>query len=131
MIAAFQENGDKRYLDCARRVGEWYLHLTRDEGDPFHGSLRQSSGIDTSGMACAAILWMDLFQETKDERWMAAARRALRYCMNMQFREVQDPNLKGAFLEQVLPPNGTDRSPFYVRDIATIFFVQAACKFLS
>jgi hypothetical protein len=131
MIAAFQESGDKRYLDCARRVGDWYLHLTRDEADPFHGSLRASSGIDTSGMACAAVLWLDLFQETKDERWMAASRRALRYCLNMQFREVQDPNLKGAFLEQVLPPNGTDRSPFYVRDIATIFFVQAACKFIG
>jgi uncharacterized protein YyaL (SSP411 family) len=131
MIAAFQESGDKRYLDCARRVGDWYLHMTRDEADPFHGSLRASAGIDTSGMACAAILWLDLFQETKDERWISAARRALRYCLNMQFREVQDPNLKGAFLEQVLPPNGSDRSPFYVRDIATIFFVQAACKYLS
>jgi len=131
MIAAFQESGDKRYLECARRIGDWYLHLTRDESDPFLGSLRPSAGIDTSGMACAAILWLDLYQETKDERWMAAARRALRYCLNMQFREVQDPNLRGAFLEQVLPPNGTDRSPYYVRDIATIFFVQAACKLLS
>jgi hypothetical protein len=131
MIAAFQESGDKRYLDCARRVGDWYLHLSRDEGDPFLGSLRGSAGLDTSGMACAAILWLDLYQETKDERWMAAARRALRYCLNMQFREVQDPNLKGAFIEQVLPPNGSDRSPFYVRDLATIFFVQAACKLLS
>jgi uncharacterized protein YyaL (SSP411 family) len=131
MIAAFQESGDKRYLDCARRVGDSYLHLARDESDPFLGSLRPSPGIDTSGMACAAILWLDLFHETKEERWMAAARRALRYCLNMQFREVQDPNLKGALLEQVLPPNGSDRSPFYVRDLATIFYVQAACKLLS
>jgi hypothetical protein len=131
MIAAFQESNDKRYLDCAKRVGDWYLHMTRDEADPFHGSLRPSPGIDTSGMACAASLWLDLFQETKDERWMSAAHRALRYCLNMQFREVQDPNLKGAFIEQVLPPNGSDRSPFYVRDIATIFFVQAACKLLA
>jgi hypothetical protein len=131
MIAAFQESGDRRYLECARRVGDWYLHLTRDESDPFHGSLRASAGMDTSGMACAAILWLDLYLETKDERWMSAARRALQYCLNMQFREVQDPNLKGAFLEQVLPPNGSDRSPFYVRDIATIFFIQAACRLLG
>jgi hypothetical protein len=131
MIDAYRETGDRRYLDCARRVGDWYLHLTRDESDPFHGSLRASAGLDTSGMACAAIVWLELYQETKDERWMSAAWRALRYCLNMQFREVQDPNLKGALLEQVLPPNGSDRSPFYVRDIATILFVQAACRMLA
>lgn len=131
MIAAFQESGERKYLDCARRVGDWYLHLTRDEGDPFRGSLRESAGADTSGMACAAILWLALARETKEERWMAAARRALRYCLNMQFREVQDLNLKGALLEQVLPPNGSDRSPFYVRDLATIFFIQAACQLLA
>ena len=131
MLAAFQETGERKYLDCARRVGDWYLHATRDEADPFHVSLRPSQALDTSGTASAAILWMDLFQETKDERWMAAARRALRYCLTMQFRDVQDPNLKGALLEQVLPPNGTDRSPYYVRDTATIYFIQAACRFLS
>lgn len=131
MIAAFQESGERRYLECARRVGDWYLHLTRDDADPFQGSLRESAGLDTSGMACAAILWLELYQETKDERWMSGVRRAMRYCLGMQFREVQDPNLKGALLEQVLPPNGSDRSPFYVRDIATIFFIQAACKMLS
>jgi hypothetical protein len=130
LIAAFQDSGDRRYLEGARRVGDWYLHLTRDETDPFHASLRPSQTVDTSGMACAAILWLDLYQETKDERWRAAARRALRYCLTMQFREVQDPNLKGALLETMIPPNGSDRSPFYVRDIAAIFFVQAACRFL-
>jgi len=131
LIVAFQESGDRRYLDCARRVGDWYLHLTRDEADPFHASLRSSQAVDTSGMACAAILWMDLYQETKDERWMSATRRALRYCLSMQFRDVQDASLKGALLEQLLPPNGSDRSPFYVRDIATIYFIQAACRFLG
>jgi hypothetical protein len=131
MIAAYHESGDRRYLECARRVGDWYLHLTRDETDPFHGSLRASAGLETSGMACAAILWLELYEETKDERWIAAARRAMRYCLAMQFREVQDPSLKGALLEQVLPPNGSDRSPYFVRDIATTFFIQAACRMVS
>jgi hypothetical protein len=131
MIAAFRDSGERKYLDCARRVGDWYLHLTRDETDPFHGSLRESAGMETSGMACAAILWLELYQETKDEKWMSAARRAIRYCLGMQFRETQDPNLRGALLEQVLPPNGSDRSPYFVRDIASVFFIQAACKLLG
>ena len=131
MIAAYRESGERRYLECAKRVGDWYMHLARDEADPFHGSLRESAGLETSGMACAAILWLELFEESREQRWMAAVRRAMRYCLNMQFREVQDPNLKGAFMEQVLPPNGSDRSPFFVRDIATTFFIQAACRMVS
>ena len=39
--------------------------------------------------------------------------------------------LEGAFLEQVLPPNGTDRSPYFVRDIATTFVIQAACRMVT
>ena len=43
----------------------------------------------------------------------------------MQFTKVADPNLKGAILEKVLKPDGTDRLPYYVRDLGTIFYVQA------
>ncbi len=95
-------------------MGEWYLHVARDEADPFHVGLRASQPVDTSGVACAAILWMDLFQETKEDRWMSATRRALRYCLSVQFREVQDANLKGAFVESGAAAQRTDRSPFFV-----------------
>jgi hypothetical protein len=33
-------------------------------------------------------------------------------------------------LEKVLPPDGTDRSPYYLRDLGTIFFVQVAAQLL-
>jgi hypothetical protein len=46
----------------------------------------------------------------------------------MQFRNVSDPNLKGALIEGVEAPDGTDASPYYVRDLATIFFVQAVSR---
>ena len=35
-----------------------------------------------------------------------------------------DPNLRGAVLEKVLPPDGTDRLPYRVRDLGTIFFLS-------
>ena len=46
----------------------------------------------------------------------------------MQLRNVSDPNLKGALIEGVEAPDGTDASPYYVRDLAAIFFVQAAAR---
>ena len=39
--------------------------------------------------------------------------------------------LRGAILEKVLPPDGTDRSPYHIRDLGTIFFVIAAEKYLE
>jgi hypothetical protein len=48
----------------------------------------------------------------------------------MQFREVRDPNLKGAVLEQVKTPNGSDASPYHLRDLGTIFFAHAASRVL-
>jgi hypothetical protein len=40
----------------------------------------------------------------------------------------KDPNLKSAVLEKVLESDGTDGSPYYIRDLGTIFFIQAAAK---
>jgi hypothetical protein len=48
----------------------------------------------------------------------------------MQLRDVRDPNLQGAVIEGVEAPDGSDASPYYVRDLATIFFVQAAARLL-
>jgi hypothetical protein len=48
----------------------------------------------------------------------------------MQLRDVHDPNLQGAVIEGVEPPDGSDASPYYVRDLATIFFVQAVSRLL-
>ena len=132
MIAAYRDSGDRRYLECARRAGDWYRSAMRSDGGMFRATARDfktpSFGHETSGIACAAILWLDLWNETREEKWLAAANQALRYCMNMQFRDVRDPNLKGAVLGQVKAPNGSDASPYHLRDLGTIFFVQAASR---
>ena len=35
-----------------------------------------------------------------------------------------------ALLEKVTPPYGSDASPYYIRDLGTIFFIQAAAEYL-
>jgi hypothetical protein len=135
MIAAYRESGDKQYLECARRAGNWYRGAMRSDGGLFRATRRDfktpSFGHETSGIACAAILWLDLWKETREEQWLAAAATALHYCCNMQFRDVRDPNLKGAVLEQVKAANGSDASPYHLRDLGTIFFVQAASRVVN
>ena len=48
----------------------------------------------------------------------------------MQFTDAADENLQGAILEKVVHPNGSDAPPWYLRDIGTFFYVQAASRAL-
>ncbi|MCW4020701.1 MAG: hypothetical protein NWF14_05695 [Candidatus Bathyarchaeota archaeon] len=132
MIMAYKETENDEYLQCAIRAADWYVHAQRKDGGLFRGTYTdfntQSFGHETSGIACATILWLELTRILKDERYFDPMRKALTFCTMMQFRNPEDPNLKGAILSKVLPPDGNDRSPYHIRDLGTIFFIQAAAK---
>ena len=106
----------------------------RLDGGLFRGTRRDfktdSFSHATSGVACAVLLWAELWKETHDETWLESIRTGLNFCTMMQLRNVRDPNLQGAVIEGVEAPDGSDASPYYLRDIATIFFVQAASRVL-
>jgi hypothetical protein len=135
MIEAYRDSHDARYLACARRAGEWYQNAMRLDGGLFRGTRRDfktdSFSHATSGIACAVLLWEELWQETHEDSWLDSIRTGLNFCMMMQFRDVRDPNLQGAVIEGVEAPDGTDASPYNLRDLSTIFFVQAASRLLT
>lgn len=130
MLAAYQDSGDRKYLECAVRAGEWYLQAMRLDGGMFRHTRKDfkttSFGLATSGIGCACKLWHGLWLETRDSKWRTALHKALQFQTEVQFVNPRDLNLKGAVLEKTLLPDGTDRSPYHVRDLASIFFVQAA-----
>lgn len=137
MISAWQaSDGDPKYLQCARRAAEWYRAALRHDGGIIRNTYvdfnTDSFGHATSGSACAAILFCEMIDAAPElaEEFREPLHRALSYCLNMQLRETRDPNLSGVILEKVLAPNGTDRHPFYIRDLGTIFFIQAAARLL-
>lgn len=134
MLDAWQDTGETRYLDAARRAGTWYVKAMRNDGGMFrftdHDFNTTSFDHATSGAVCAAILWTRLYQETGETIWLEPIRRAMGYALKMQFTNPEDPNLKGCILEKVLPPDGTDRNPYHIRDLGTIFFIQAAALLL-
>src|SRR5690606_13778269 len=135
LIDTYHRTGREVFLDTAVASGEFCLDAMRPDGGYFRGTYTDfrtdSFGHATSGSACAAILFMRLFEETGESRWFCAATKALRFCVQVQFRKTADPNLQGAVLEKVLPPDGTDRSPYRLRDLGTIFFVQAGVQYLD
>lgn len=135
MIDAYLYSGNEKYLQCAIRSGEWYLKAIRKDGGLFRDTYTDfntdSFGHATSGAACAVLLWNDLYKATEDQRWVAPIKKSLQYCQKMQFTIPEDPNLYGCILEKILPPNGSDRSPYQIRDLGTIFFLQAVAEVLT
>jgi hypothetical protein len=76
-------------------------------------------------------LWHDLITNFGDDEWRVPLQTALHFCRSMQFTHSEDANLQGAILEKILPPSGSAAPPWYLRDIGTFFFVQAACLALE
>jgi hypothetical protein len=135
MLAMFHGTGDRRYLECFTRSVRWYVGALRTDGGLFRNTRSdfntESFGHATSGVACAALMFLDHHEETGDGSVTEPLVRGLRYGLNMQFTRPADPNLKGCILEKVRPPNGTDASPYYLRDLGTIFFIQALSRYLA
>jgi hypothetical protein len=135
MIRAWQVDKNEKYLACARRATDWYRQALRADGGIIRNTYRDfntdSFGHATSGTACAAILFQEFAAATGSDDYREPAERALRFCMSMQMRTPRDSNLTGVILEKVLSPDGTDRNPYYVRDLGTIFFIQAAAAALQ
>jgi hypothetical protein len=106
----------------------------RDDGGLFRntgpGFKTPSFGHATSGIACAVILWNDLVREYGDHDWKGPIKKVLTFCRSVQFKDAKDKNLKGAILEKVVPPQGSDSPPWYLRDVGTFFYVQAVCQVL-
>jgi len=135
MFMAYQDSGDEKYLDCALRACRWYVSAQRQDGGLFRGTYEdfttESFGHATSGIAAAMSMFLEAIHITGSEEFVLPLAKALAFCAKMQFSKVSDDNLQGAILEKVLPPDGTDRSPYYIRDLGTIFYAQAVAKILA
>jgi len=135
MIAAWRDSGEERFLDAARRSAQWYVQAQRIDGGLFRSTNLEfktaSFGHATSGIVCAAAFWIELFQATGETCWLEPIQNALQFAMSLQFVEPKDPSLKGCILEKVLPPDGTDASPYHIRDLGTTFFIQAVSELLA
>jgi hypothetical protein len=135
LIDVYKATGDERFRECFFRSVEWYKKAMRQDGGIFRATFTdfntESFGHAASGSACACIVFMKYYKHTKDSSILEYIERGLKFCMNMQFTNPQDPNLKGAILEKILPPNGTDDLPYHVRDLGSIFFIQAAAEYLE
>jgi hypothetical protein len=134
LIDTYRETGRKEFLDTALAGGEFLKNALRKDGGYFRGYYRDgktdSFGHATSGSACAALYFLELLKITHNADWQEWAKLALNFCLSMQMVAPADPNLKGVILEKVLPPDGTDRSPYHIRDLGTIFFITAGCRYL-
>lgn len=135
MIAMYDMTGEHRYMDQAVRSAQWYARAMRHDGGLFRGTYVDGStdsfGHAASGIGCALIMWINLYLRLKDESYLPLIDRGFRFLLTMQVHDAQDPNMRGTIIEKIMPPDGTDSSPYLVRDLGTIFFLQAAALALE
>lgn len=135
MVHVYDMTQERKYLEAAVRSGDWYMKAMRRDGGMFRGTYVDGStdsfGHAASGVGSAVIMWIDLCNRLEDERYVPYIRKGLRFLLSMQVRKAEDPNMQGTIIEKIMPPDGTDASPYLVRDLGTIFFVQAAALLLE
>jgi len=137
MLAAYDAFGEQKYLDAAVRAAQWYIDNNNLDGGYYYhttksGGKHLSFDFCTSAVGCAVIMWVDLWKRTGDEKYVKEIETSLGFLLRAQFnRDVQDQNIRGAFFEGYLPPDGTLCPGFYIRDIATIFSTRAMLEVLK
>ena len=117
----------RRYLAVARRAGQWYAEAQKSDGGMFRHTDAQfqtsTFGQVSSGSACAAILWLELYSVTHDAGLLQLIERALRFVAGSQLANATNPELLNAVVENSNAPGRTDASPYHLRDIASSFYV--------
>ncbi|MEX0777949.1 MAG: hypothetical protein WD042_19780 [Phycisphaeraceae bacterium] len=140
LLESYRVTHRREYFDTALASGHFMRRALRHDGGCFRGTYcddatgiltTDSFGHATSGSACAAIFFMELHAATADAAWLEAAEQALGFCASMQLHSPKDPNLQGVIVEKIRAPDGTDALPYHIRDLGTIFFIQAAVKYLA
>lgn len=134
MAELFHHTGDERYREIFFRSVTWYEKAIRHDGGLFRGTYpdfsTDSFGHATSGSACAALCFMERAKFGDADHFMALAGKCLDFCTAMQLTSPADPALTGVIIEKVMPPDGSGNNPYYIRDLGTVFFVQAAAVYM-
>lgn len=136
MLSAYDATGDQKYLECAIRSGDWYIQNSTLDGAIYYHTTRNGKHLSfdfcTSAVGCAIIMWIDLWKRLKEKKYLRAIERGLGFLLGAQFsQDVEDRNLRGAFFERLNHTDGSEKPGFHLRDIATIFAVQAILKLLQ
>ena len=135
MLDAFIASNNQKYLNRAVESANWYVKALRSDGGLFRATLNDfktsSFGHATSGSASAASFLYRLATEFNLEEYFEPMELALNFCVKMQLTNTKDPNLSGVILEKVNFPCGSDDPPYHVRDLGSIFFIQAAASYIK
>lgn len=101
--------GDQRYLDAARRAGEWLLEVQHRDGSlniAYNRRLWRMGrrAIEkilpqrvSDSTAQAIRIWLTLYYLEGDKRFLEACYRARDFLLSMQIISSEDPNARGGF----------------------------------
>jgi len=138
LIVAAQALRDPSLLDQAQHDYDGLLDIQLPDG-----ALPQGEGgpcdCDGAGTAMAVLAWTQLYELTKEERYIEAASRALRFVLDNQYGPEGPDAMRGAYRFCHRVTMGEPKGPFSKgrthyfghRDIAVTFGISAICELLT
>lgn len=100
-LDAHRLSGDVKYLELARALAQQVIACQREDGAWTYLFRKPTADdpIDDKAVAIWAYLFYDLYRTTHEPAHLAAARRALGWCLRHQERG-DDPHLAGALVNE-------------------------------
>ncbi len=136
MLTAYDAFRDDKYLKAGARATDWYIENSSLDGACYYHNTRNGKHLSfdfcVSAVGCATVMYVDMWKRSRQEKYRAAAERALGFLLKAQFgKDAPDPDMRGAFFEGLHPPDGSGRQRFYLRDISTAFASRAMLEILQ
>jgi len=118
---------DDKYIEAAIKVADTLLVRQKQDG-ALYGVFDQDwqppvNWICLTGVAQMSIIWLTLFQLSRNEAYLLAAKKANAYLKSTQKVDSDDPGIKGG-IKGSHPINGA-YSPYTYPNWATKFFLDA------
>ena len=108
LIEQYRRDGNKRYLESAKRCAEWSLDLFHRDGY-FSDWLTSADGVwqpdgtpDIASPGAMTRVWLALNEAEPDPRWVDACCEVSEWSLRWQRHQPQYPDLHGAIVAQPL-----------------------------
>jgi hypothetical protein len=134
ILAAYLEWPKRGYLEVLETVALLMMRWQSSKGVLWNvykpdGQPAETERLDGAATAMFAVIWLNLYDFTGEEKYLESSERALDWMLKSQYKNASDRDTFGAFFQEraVLAGKWYD----YLRDISSSFGIMACEEYIT